>query len=146
MRTGPWLTASRTGLVFLVLFVAHWIVVAVRIPRNLDKKLEEISTYRELGRHAFPFRKHAPESASIVKRLVSSTPADAVLYYEGEFKGNLELAAALLYPRLLIRFNPARPERGSAFERSIARLRAPDGSHRYPVLQGRGKSLGLRWQ
>jgi len=134
------------GKCILVLLGAQFLLALVRIPRTVDKKLAEISEYQELGRSAFPFRGHAPESAAVVDQLIQSTPSECLLYYEGAWKGDLELAAALLYPRLLIRFDPERPRRDGAFGRRFARIKAGDGAARLLVIQGRGKSLGLRRQ
>lgn len=131
----------------MLLVAAHLLLAWVRMPRSIIKKLTEIHEYEELGAAAFPFRGHAPESARIVERLLESTPEDALLYYEGDFKGDLELAAALLYPRLLIRYDPDRPGRRSALGRSIARLPSPEGDPRFPVLLGKtGRPLALRWR
>lgn len=137
---------SRWRWLLLGLLVVHLLTGLVRLPRTVGKKLEQIDEYEKLGRYEFFLGDRTQESAAIVERLVQSVPEDRILYWEGEWKGQLELAAALLFPRLLVRFDPRQPARESSIGKEFARLTAPDGSARIPVIQGRGRSLGLRWQ
>lgn len=140
------LASSHVGQLFLALLVVHILVGLIRIPRNVSKKLDEISEFQKDGPYAFPFRGRESESAEILTLLATSTSPNSVLYYEGRQKGSMEFAAALLFPRLLIQFDPRYPDRGVAIGRSFDRLRAPDGSLKFPVIKGDGQTLVLRWQ
>ncbi len=113
------------------------------MPRNLSKKRAEIAAYESMGPYRYPFR-NGPASGEIVARLAAASSETELLLLEGEWRGEIELAASLLYPRLLIwawmQPDPSQP----LFGRDFARATGADGRDGLLWLVSRDRKVGIQ--
>jgi hypothetical protein len=90
-------------ILLAVLLTAHLVLAGLRVlPKHWNKRAEEIQRYQTEGRYSFYFREFANEDGQIFAWLAANTPLDGVLLWRGEWRGVLEFAPALLWPRLLV--------------------------------------------
>lgn len=90
------------------LVLGHVVFGLLRVPHAaVARRLEEIDAVETRGRVAFAFESAYKAAyrngAEVVQELLDTTPQDAVVPVRGDFKGALELAVALLWPRLCVR-------------------------------------------
>ncbi|MGE3173918.1 MAG: hypothetical protein AB7O97_14935 [Planctomycetota bacterium] len=90
------------------LVLGHVVFGLLRVPHAaVARRLEEIDAVETQGRVAFAFESAYKAAyrngADVVQLLLDTTPEDAVVPVRGDFKGALELAVALLWPRLCVR-------------------------------------------
>ena len=82
--------------------LAHLLFGVQRIETNaFPKRLEHVSMIHDKGMIHFHLRRLSPDSIPVLEFIEKNTPADAIVLFRGERRGLLELAAALLSPRLL---------------------------------------------
>jgi hypothetical protein len=93
--------------------------------KSLPARLEEISRFREVGAIRYHLGK-SPANADILEFLAKNTPEDAVILFAGEDRGVMELAAALLSPRLLYARHAAADDATMVHGRPLARGDHPE--------------------
>lgn len=82
--------------------VVHLLFCVQRVETNaVPKRLEHVELIHDKGMIHFHLRRLSPESIPVLEFIEEHTPADAMVLFRGEARGLLELAAALLSPRLL---------------------------------------------
>ena len=90
-------------LLLLILLGAHFAVATLRIPtKHWGKRLDEIARYEEKGRYHFYFGDEQQQNGDLLQWLAENTPEDSVVLWRGEWKGAMEFAPALLWPRLVV--------------------------------------------
>ncbi|PIE23859.1 MAG: hypothetical protein CSA62_05535 [Planctomycetota bacterium] len=120
----------------LLLLGAHLAIVALRIPsKHWGNRLDEIQRYQEQGRYHFYFRQEQRQNGDLLQWLAENTPQDSVLLWRGEWKGALEFAPALLWPRLLVDARALPPGQDSFHGRKVAAGRYPGlGSGQFVIV------------
>lgn len=119
----------RWSLAVLLLLLGHFAWGLGRaVLRGAPRRHADVAAYRSAGDAAFLFADaklpDAEASAAVIRWLREHTPRDARIRWQGQDRGVVEFAAALLWPRLLVT--------GPGSD--------PDG----PVLVATGTTLTLR--
>ncbi len=84
--------------------LVHLGLVLVRLPRGaIQKRIEQVERYHELGPARFHLDTIHHQGADAVEFLLDSVPEDGVVLYRGVPHGAFEFAASILYPRLCVR-------------------------------------------
>jgi hypothetical protein len=139
LLTPPW------RLVLGLLFWVHILFGMQRLVwRGLPDRVEAVERYATQGPVRFHLEEFYRESIPVVEFLLDGTPPDAVVLYEGEPRGVIELAVALLHPRLLLEARAAPPEATLVHGRPLARGRLPGVEEGVLVLVCTEQTLELR--
>jgi hypothetical protein len=106
-----WLRLSILGM-----FLAHLVFGSIRLVRGAyAKRWHEVAEWQARGEIGYQFRHSDDETIRLVTWLCDSVPMDEVVLYSGEERGSIQLLAALLAPRVLVRADavPADAERAA---------------------------------
>lgn len=118
---------------------AQIVFVTARLPHaGYSKRAAEIERIRELGPARYHLEKARMRGSSILERVRTLSPENAIVLYRGRQKGALEFAPPSLWPRLLYAAGALRPGRTSVHGRPLAQ--GPDGPL---VLVGLGHAIEL---
>ena len=94
-------TRPRWMLWVGVAVVAHCVLGISRIPHAvIGKRWREVAEFQDEGGVAWRLRVANLEGVDVIEELRRTTPPDAVIVTRGAFKGVLEYAPRLLWPRL----------------------------------------------
>ena len=105
----------------------HLVWCIARIPHAAWLKREkEIGQWRQQGPIRYHLGRQGDATVAAVEWLADHTPKDAVILWEGSFKGPMEFAPALLWPRLFVAAGYVTADATTLFDRPLARG-APDG-------------------
>lgn len=129
-----WLRLLALALAAHVLFGVQRLAT-----KSLPARLTEIAEFREVGAIRFHLAK-SPASADILEFIATNTPADSVVLFSGEGRGMMELAAALLAPRLLYARAATTAATTMVHGRPLARANHPDLGEGTLVLVGVDRS------
>ena len=133
------------GFVLAVLIAVHLVWGAARIPGKVyGKRLQHVADYEREGAPGYLMDRRFDShhgGADAVRWLLENTARDAVVLWEGEYKGAFELASGLLAPRLLVRADRVPTDSDSFLGRPLARSRSG-----VAVLVGRGDDVELRFR
>lgn len=128
-----------------VAFVVHLLFCAQRLPlKALPARLESVAQWWRVGPVAYHLRDEPLASMKAVDFLVANTAEDCVVLFAGEFRGALELANALLAPRMLYDEAAVPPGASSVHGRPLARVRLEGRVEGVVVLESTPDSLRLR--
>ncbi|MEM7199721.1 MAG: hypothetical protein AAF628_05605 [Planctomycetota bacterium] len=121
---------------------AHLLFCAARLPHAVyGKRIGEITDWSELGAAAYHLQMAGAESRRVLEWLAQELPPGQVLLWNGDSRGYLQVAAAVLAPRLLVWDRAVAPMASIAAGRPIFRGRAPWHQQvpvdAVPVLVGR---------
>ncbi len=130
--------SRRLRALLLALVAAHLVLLVVRIPHAaFGKRLRSIREWRERGQVHYHLGRW-PESAAAIDWLLEHTPPNCVVPWRGDWKGALEFAPALLWPRILYVAKSLGSSQLSVHGRPIATR-----GGRCVVLNGHGMNLSL---
>ena len=138
---------ARLQTLLLLLILAHILLAVQRLPGKVyRRRAEQLQDLREKGAASFFFGRNV-EAAKTVQWLLDHTPTDcAVLFrlaHPNDWQGPLELANAVLQPRILYA-EPRTPAGANSMHgRSFATGTLPSGNHGTLVLIAEGESLRL---
>lgn len=122
------MTVPSAGIrqTLFLLVLVHVLLAVQRLPGKVYKRrAEQLGRMQEEGLVDF-FLSRDPQASKSVQWLLDNTAPDSVILIRGHWQGTLEVANALLYPRMLYS-EPAAPAAASHLHgRPIARG-APDG-------------------
>ncbi|MCA8955625.1 MAG: hypothetical protein KDC87_06100 [Planctomycetes bacterium] len=140
--------ATQFGVRLVVLAVlAHLLFGLQRVPaKALPKRLAQIRDYRTRGDIGFHVGRLSPESVPAVELLRARTPPDSVVLFDGQWRGAMELASALLHPRLFLRRDAVGKHERTAHGRPLARATLPGLGTGTLVLVGDADRLRLELQ
>ena len=138
---------TRLQRVLLLVLLGHLAFGATRVPyAAYAKRWREVAEWRERGEVDYQLRLTDAETARIGAWLCAAVPPDAVVLYAGESAGYLQVLAALLAPRLLVRADTVGAQAEVAAGRPIFRGRPPwlgPGPAATPVVVGQRESFAL---
>lgn len=137
-------TAHRLRLLLVLLLPAHLAFSIARLPHAAyAKRLRHLGEWERLGPIGFHVGRTWPEAARTLSWLAQHAPEDAVVLYEGHWKGLLEFVPALLRPRLVYAAAAVAPGATRVGDRPIAGGTLPNGQTGTWVLKARDKKLWL---
>jgi len=125
---------SHVKTLLLLLVTAHLLVGLARIPHAVfGKRAAEAARYEQVGRVRYLLDTKYHQGWQEVEWLLQNTPANSVILWRGEYKGSFELAADLVFPRLLYEASRVQPGITTIYDRPVATR----------VLVGLGNDLDL---
>lgn len=108
LDTLPPVTPSRWSTALLALLLGHLAWGLLRLPtRVVPRRLHEIEAYQRLGAAPFLFADADLQGAAAIAWLCTHTAPDQRIAWRGVDRGAIEFAAALVWPRLLVRAQAA---------------------------------------
>jgi hypothetical protein len=136
----PWPMRAHLQLLAWAVLLGHVGLVVVRLPMTVfDRRFGQVAAFRAEGQAHYLFRTSGRDGVAAVDELLRSTPADAIVAWRGDAHGAVELAPALLWPRLLVDERALPPAAATFLGRPVARL--PDG--RQCLLLAEHQALNL---
>jgi hypothetical protein len=128
----------------LLLLALHFLVAVLRIvPKHWGKRLDQIQRYESLGRYAFFFGEERREAGDVLQWLAEHTPANSVILWRGEWRGAMEFAPALLWPRMVYDERAAAIGQTEVHGRPIAAGNHPRLGEGQLVIVGTDRGLHL---
>ena len=104
-----------------VALAAHLGFGLARVPHAvIGKRLDEVQAWGAEGPAHYLFRTAALEGVEAIDELLRTTADDAVIVWRGTTKGAMEVAPALLWPRLLVGEQALHPDATRFLERPVA--------------------------
>ena len=87
--------------ILLLLILVHVLLAVQRLPGKVyGRRADQLATIQSKGLVDYHLGRD-PKSAKAVQWLLDNTKPSSVVLYRGHWKGSLELANALLHPRML---------------------------------------------
>jgi hypothetical protein len=95
------LPSVRVQRTLFVLILVHILLAVQRLPGKVyGRRADQLTAIQDKGLVNY-FLGRNPQSVKVVQWLLDNTKPDSVVLYRGHWKGSLELANALLHPRML---------------------------------------------
>jgi hypothetical protein len=131
---------AHLQLLAWAVLLGHVGLVVLRLPTTvIGRRFAQVGAFHSEGQAHYLFRTSGRDGVAAVDELLRSTPADAIVAWRGEAHGAIELAPALLWPRLLVAERALPPDAATFLGRPVARL--PDGRQRVLLAEGRALRL-----
>lgn len=135
---------SLPARLVLVGLILHLLFCLQRLPlRTVPKQLEQISAYQRAGDIAYHLRDYPPQTRATLERLRQMSRPEHVIFAEGAAQGVMELAVALLHPRLVLAESGYYGDLRSFHRRPVLFSQDPELGEGRVVLVARGDRLIL---